>query len=144
MTATATMIARVRRLVNEPETTTYTDDDISAIIETYPLDDERGEEPYTWDNSTEPPTKDANDNWIVTYDLNEAAADIWEEKAALVAQDYDFKADGGGYTRSQVYDQFMKLADHYRSRRSVTTISQEAYPYEEGADVLFNVNDPTA
>lgn len=144
MTATATMIARVRRMVNEPTMATYEDADISAIIETYPLIDERGEEPYTWDNSTEPPTKDTNDNWIVTYDLNAAAADIWEEKAASVAQDFDFKADGGGYTRSQVYDQFMKIARHYRSKRSVTTITQEPYPYEEGADLLFNVNDPRA
>lgn len=144
MTATAAMIARVRRMVNEPETTTYADADISAIIETYPSLDERGEEPYTWDNSTEPPTKDTNDNWIVTYDLNAAAADIWEEKAASVAQDFDFKADGGGYTRSQVYDQFMKSAKHYRSKRSIATITQEPYPYEEGADVLFNVNDPRA
>lgn len=144
MTATATMIEKVRRMVNEPENTTYSDATLSVIIETYPLVDARGVEPYTWDTSTEPPTKDANDNWIVTYDLNAAAADIWEEKAALVAQDFDFKADGGGYTRSQVYDQFMKLADNYRSKRSVTTISQEAYPYEKGADILFNVNDPTA
>ena len=70
------MIAQVRGWTNEPTTTTYDDDAITVFIERYPLIDERGELPYTFDTSTDPPTEDANDTWIDTYDLHAAAADI--------------------------------------------------------------------
>lgn len=128
MTATAAQIARVRRMVNEPDDTTYDDEAIQGYIEDYPLLDERGEEPYTWDTSTQPPTQDANDDWIPTYDLNAAAADIWEEKAGVVAQDYAFNADGGQYSRNQVYEQYMRNVAHYRSKRSVGTITATTWP----------------
>jgi hypothetical protein len=68
-------------MVDEPDTTTYSTRSYKPTSKTYPMIDERGEVPYTWDTSTTPPTKDANDNWIATYDFNAAAADIWEEKA---------------------------------------------------------------
>ena len=144
MTATAAMVDRVRRMTNEPDTSaTYDDDDIETFIETYPLIDARGEEPFTWDTSTQPPTEDANEDWIVTYDLNAAAADIWEEKASILSQDFDFEADGAKYTRSQPYEQAMKQARRYRAKRSMKTITQEAWPKENlNEDLIFNVNDP--
>ena len=132
MTATAAQIARVRRMVDEPDDTTYDDDLIQDYIEDYPLLDERGKEPFTWDTSTQPPTQDANEDWIPTYDLNAAAADIWEEKAAGVAEDYDFSADGGKYTRSQVYEQYMRNAMRFRSRRSMRTITATIWPEPSG------------
>jgi hypothetical protein len=129
-------------MTDEPDDTTYDDDAISDIIEEYPLIDPRGEEPFTWDTSSEPPTKDTNENWIVTYDLNAAAGDIWEEKAAVVAQDFNMDADGGRYDRNQVRENYMKQARHYRSKRSPSTITQEPWPREEGENIAFNVNDP--
>ncbi len=132
MTATAAMIARVRRMVNEPtDAGGYTDALIQTYIETYPHMDERGLEPYWWDHSTTPPTHTANDDWIPTYDLNAAAADIWEEKAAVAAQDYSFSADGGNYSRNQVYEQYMKNARHYRARRAPRTMGLTMYPDPE-------------
>lgn len=128
MSATAAQIAQVRRMVNEPSETTYTDDDITTYIESYPLLDERGEVPYTWDTSTSPPTQDDNDDWIPTYDLHAAAADIWEEKASVVAADFDFRADGGQYSRSQVYEQYMKQCRFHRSRRTPTTHQGIMFP----------------
>lgn len=131
MTATAAMRAQVRAWVNEPTTATYTDDEIDVVIERYPLLDERGEEPYTWDTSTEPPTQDDNDLWIVTYDLHAAAADIWEEKAGVVAIDFDFSADGGQYSRSQVFEQYMQLGRFHRARRKPGNITAHKYPSEQ-------------
>lgn len=132
MTATAAMISRVRRMVDEPESTSsYLDEDIQGYIEDHPLLDERGEEPYTWDTSSTPPEKEDNDSWYPTYDLNLAAAEIWEEKAAVAAKDYKFSADGGSYDRNQVYEQFMKNATFYRSKRSAKTITQYPYPQED-------------
>lgn len=144
MTATAAMIDRVRRMTNEPDTSaTYADADIQSVIENYPLIDARGEEPFTYDLSTQPPTEDANEDWIVTYDLNAAAADIWEEKASSLSQDFDFKADGAAYTRSQAYEQTMKQARFFRGKRSPKTITQIPWPREDFTDdLVFNVNDP--
>lgn len=130
MSATAAQIAQVRRMVNEPDDTTYDDDAISTYIEAYPLLDERGEEPYSWDTTTEPPTKDDNETWLPTYDLHAAAADIWDEKAAIVAQDFDFQADGGQYSRSQVATQYMAQARMHRARRRPGTITLHKSPKE--------------
>lgn len=128
MTATAAQIARVRRMVDEATETMYTDEDIQGYIEEYPLLDERGEEPYTWDTSTQPPTQDENEDWIDTYDLNAAAADIWGEKTAAPAQDFDFSADGGRYTRSQIVEQYQQRERYYRSRRVPSTMRAFMYP----------------
>lgn len=131
MTAAAAQIAQLRRMVNEPTQTAYTDDQIKAIIEAYPLMDSQGELPTIIDASTTPPGNVPNPNWSATYDLNAAAADIWEEKAALLAAQYDFNADGASYSRSQAYEQYMSLARHYRSRRSVTSIRLIQQPREQ-------------
>jgi hypothetical protein len=128
MAATGAQIAKVRRMVNEPDTTTYADDDISDYIEMYPCLDERGEVPYEWDTSASPPTQDANADWIPTYDLAAAAADIWSEKASILAQDYDFSADGGRYSRSQAYEQAMAQARYWRSRRKPKSHTLHVYP----------------
>lgn len=138
MTATAEQVAELRRMIAEPDETTYTDEDLEALIESHPLVDERGELPYTWDTSTQPPTQDDNEDWIPTYDLHAAAADIWQEKAAVVAEDFDFEADGGRYSRSQVYEQFMKQARYHRSRRAPRTLSVVVYPKGVAAQQVVN------
>lgn len=124
----STWIAVVRRMVDEPSSTTYSDAGIQYYIEKYPLLDERGEVPYTWDTSTSPPTQDENEDWIPTYDLNAAAADIWDEKAAGVAEDFNFSADGGRYDRSQVAEAYGKRARYYRARRSAATVKMVMSP----------------
>lgn len=133
MSATAAQIAQVRRMVNESDDTTYDDDAITEYIEAYPHLDERGELPYTWDTSTEPPTKDENETWIPTYDLHAAAADIWSEKAGVVAVDFDFRADGGNYSRSQVVEQYMIQARYHGARRRPGTITLHKHPKETSA-----------
>jgi len=133
MSATAAMISQVRGWANEPNDTTYDDDAISVFIERFPCVDERGEEPYTWDTSTTPPSKDDNEDWIATYDLHAAAADIWTEKAAIVAQDFDFEADGGNYSRSQAYSQYMMQSRFHQARRRPGTITLHKWPDEDSA-----------
>jgi len=134
MAATAAQIAQLRRMVGESDILDpYTDGVLTTYIESYPVMDERGEAPYTWDTSTEPPTQDENDNWIDTYDLHAAAADVWEEKAATVSVDFDFSADGGKYTRSQVYGQYMAAARMHKARRYSKTATLIKWPKEGGA-----------
>jgi len=138
MSATAAQVARVRRMVNEADDTTYDDDAIADYIESYPLIDERGEEPYTWDTSTSPPTQEDNDDWIATYDLHAAAADIWEEKAAVVAVDFDFRADGGQYSRSQVAERYERMVRYHRTRRAPRTHRLVMYPDPTDDEDLSN------
>lgn len=127
MAATADQIARVRRMVGEPTEADYSDALITEYIERYPLVDARGEDPLI-ESTTTPGTLEENPDWTATYDLNAAAADIWAEKAAPLAGDYNFSADGARYDRSSAYEQAMKQSRYYRARRSVKTITQQTTP----------------
>lgn len=131
MTATQLQINQLRRMIAESTSETYTDTMLAAYIAARPLMDDRGQDPYCWDDSTTPPSQAANDNWIPTYDLNATAADLWEEKAAAVAAEFDFHADGGIYSRSQKYEQYMNRARYYRSRAAAGTIRLIMHPLLE-------------
>jgi hypothetical protein len=126
---TATQLADLRRMVAEPTTATYSDATLTAIIEKYPHLDEQGEDPFTLSSAT-PPVHVANAEWMPTYDLNAAAADVWEEKAGAVAVLYDFSADGGNYSRGQMYQSLMAQARYYRSKRTPTTMRMVKWPEE--------------
>jgi hypothetical protein len=115
MAATAGQVADLRRMVGEPNDTTYDDELLTDIIERYPLIDSDGYEPD-------------HDDWTSTYDLNAAAADIWSEKAAVLAPNYDFAADGGRYSRSQGHQHAMQMARYYRARRSPGTVTLRMEP----------------
>jgi len=94
---------------------TYSDTAIKGYIETYPLTDSYGYEPANADGI-------ANPDWTPTYDLIAAAADIWDEKAAALAGQFDFNADGAIFQRSQAYKHAAERARYYRSRRSPRTL----------------------
>lgn len=136
---TAVQLATLRRMVGEPLTTTYSDLILTAIIESYPTMDENGESYRIHaidSNDTVTYTADmdvldlvANEDWIETYDLNAAAAQIWQEKAAVPAADFDMSADGGNYSRSQVFEQAMKQARYYAARRKARTITLKPEPH---------------
>lgn len=131
MTATAAQIAELRRMVAEPETTTYTDVALQAYIERYPLMDELEEEPYSWLMVDGVKTKQVNTLWVPTYDMNAAAADVWQEKmASISALAVDFSADGGNYSDSQAFDHAEKMMKFYRSRRSAKNIKVIKWPPE--------------
>jgi len=93
----------------------YPDVVLADIIARYPLPDTNGVFPE-------------ENEWTPRYDLNAAAADVWAEKAAALAAQYDFDADGAAFKRSQAYEQAMKQARYYRSRRSLHTVRLRAYP----------------
>ena len=128
MGATAAQIAQIRRMVDEPTTATYSDATIQSYIEAHPCIDERGELPYSWDSSTQPPTQEANDDWIPTYDLAGAASNIWAEKAAILAADFDTSADGASLSRSQAYTQAMQQSRYWFARRKARTVTLYPVP----------------
>lgn len=105
----------------EPTTATYNDETLEEYIERYPCVDENGESPRVPSTST-PGEMMVNPDWTETYDLNSAAAAIWQEKAAAVSHKHDFSADGASYTRSQMYEMCMKNVRWYQARRHPKTI----------------------
>lgn len=133
---TAGMLAQLRRMINEPDDTTYDDATLTTYIAEYPCLDERGEEAYTWDTSDTPPTQEDNDDWVAVFDLHAAAADIWEEKAAAIADKFSFSGDGGSFQVSNKYDQYMRQVRYHRSRRVPKTMRLHKWPEETGSRSL--------
>jgi hypothetical protein len=115
--------------------TTYTDPILTAAIERYPLMDPTGLVWFLWDYTTYPPHQDTNDDWVATYDLNAAAADVLDEKSATLMTSFDFSADGANMSLSQKYQQTQALARHYRARRSASTIEQVIKPRPEDEEL---------
>ena len=115
-TPTSDMIARLRRMTAEPITSdTYTQAEMQEAIERYPLPDATGLAPTAT-------------LWAGAWDLNRAAADIWDEKASLLAADFDFAADGGDYKRSQAHAGMLTMARRYRSMRATSALVLVATP----------------
>lgn len=124
MSASAEQIERLRRMVAEPTAETYSDAMLAAAIEARPVVDSAGRRPRDTSGVE-------NRSWAPTYDLAAAAADLWEEKAAALAANYDFNADGGDYKRSQAFAQAQKMVHHYRSRVVVSSVPiVRDVPYE--------------
>lgn len=132
MAATAAQIERLRRMCGLTSSdVTYTDAALAGYIERHPLPDEWGELPYYQDNSTTPPTQETNENWASSYDLAAAAADVWDEKAAGYATQYDVTTDGATRNLSQQYAQAQKQARYWRSRRAMVSVRVSTVPREE-------------
>jgi len=142
---TAAQLAQLRRMVAEPTPTTYSDALITTMIENHALLDQQGEEPYELDESV-PPELDVNPEWMPTYDLNAAAADVWEEKSSTLigaGTSMDFSADGSSFRKSQIVEQYTERARYYRSRVSSKTATLHKWPLETTAnDFPWIVNLP--
>lgn len=128
MAATDAMVAKLRLMVDEPSTATYTDEALKDRIEEYPTLDVLGTDPLEVDYDTEPPTISERSDWIPTYDLHAAAADIWQEKSAAVAEDYNFSADGGTLNRGEVQEHYLRQSRLHRARRKAGTVTLRVEP----------------
>jgi hypothetical protein len=53
-----------------------------------------------------------------SYDVYEAAARVWEQKAGHVAMKYDFTADGASFKASQERTSYLEMARQMRSQSS--------------------------
>jgi hypothetical protein len=121
-------VLRLRRMVAEPTIDTYTDALLVAAIERHPVPDPDDIYPD-------------EEGWYPTYDLALAAAEIWSEKAATVAANFDFEADGGNFSKSQQYEHYAKQERKWRSLRvpGNWTVQTVVAPTES---IVGNWNDP--
>jgi hypothetical protein len=115
-------------MIDEPTAATYSDEDLTEYVEAYPTLDVLGTDPLEVDYNTEPPTISERSGWIPTYDLHAAAADIWLEKSAAVAEDYNFSADGSTLNRGEVQKQYMAHASRHRAMRKPGTVKLRVEP----------------
>jgi hypothetical protein len=122
MPVTAAQLEQFRRMVAEPTAATYTDDVLESYIEARPVMDARGVPWEDWNYSATPPTLGINPNWLPTYDMNAAAADIWDEKAANAASCISFSADGASYSLAEKIANYSKMASKYRSRARIGSV----------------------
>jgi hypothetical protein len=124
-------IARLRRMIAEPTSDTYSDAILLDAIERYPVPDADG----YWPD---------DDLWTESYDHALAASEIWAEKSAAVAHAFDFDADGGAFSKSQQVTHYERQARRWRSLRQPGNYTVETpTPSSSGVPVwLANVNDP--
>ena len=113
-----TDVMKLRRMIADPEPGEFDDAELMTAIATYPL-------------------TTAN-----TYDLNAAARDLWEQKAALYAgKEERFTADGASFEYGSLFDKAMKMRMFYASKVSETyrssgyagLIRDDVDPYGNGA-----------
>ena len=155
---TTDMLARLRRMVNEPFIdvyvdpysiqTPYTDDVLGYYIGLHPVTDSNGIDMNENDwllyldyRNSETSYADlvstgALPVWTPTWDLHAAAADIWEEKAALVQTYYNYSADGGNYSQSQLFQTAMEQSRYHAARRKSQSRFTHKSPVERRFDVM--------
>lgn len=79
------------------------------------------------------------DNWVNTYDFDAAAAEGWRWKAAKVADNVNFSADGLTMSASQLFDHCMEQARFYASKGGIRSVSMGG-SYDYDSDVAVNTN----
>lgn len=103
---------RLERMVAKDSAPALSDQDIEKLLDDARRPDLYGRGP-----------DDAN--WVGTYDLNAAAAAGFRMKAAKVAGDFDFSADGASFDKGKVAKQ---LDDHAEvlEKASATALAASA------------------
>ena len=145
---TVAILARLRRMTAEPaDSSSYTDLDLCGYLARHALPDFLHFDPYEldiWSNIVTDGTGAGilNPLWTPTYDLNAAAAEVWDEKASALMGSYDVNADGAQLTRSQLYDQAKKEARHYASMAAPRTILIATDP-PKILEMFFEIEDMT-
>lgn len=74
-------------------------------------------------------------DYVTTVDLYRAAAECWRTKAGMVADGFDFEAEGASFTRSQVYDHYMEQAGRFATMAAqLTTAVKRPATEDETSD----------
>lgn len=92
--------ARLERMVAADTSPTLTAGDIDALLALAARPDADG-------------LLVTDEDWTPTYDLESAAAEGWRWKAAKVAADPDFSADGVSVSASKVAETCLAMADKF-------------------------------
>ena len=91
--ASADQIAELRRKISEPDTTTYSDVDLSNKID------------------------------AAQGDVDQVASDIWTDKASMYAELVDTSEAGSSRKNSQLMKQALDMANFYGSRNDTQLVT---------------------
>lgn len=131
MAQSSSTIARLRRMTGRAaDDATWTTELLTETIEQYPVADEHGRDPdhYAWE---------------ATYDLNAAAAEVWDAVVAELAGLFDFSADGGSFSQRQQYENAKERAAYYKAHRKSRSVKvRSSRPYVQNTDHGINDYDP--
>jgi len=108
-------IKRLRIMVAESSESVYTNSDLEDRIEATACTDVNGKDPD-------------DDDWVATYNIFKVASEIFLEKAANVADEFDFNADGGSFNRSQKQQMYLRQASYYESRSKALSLQMLQTP----------------
>lgn len=100
MTPREAALARVTRLGATGLRPALSGDEVENIVDSYLLPDLAGLLP-------------AAPGYVPTYDTNAAIAEVWAQKAAVVAADFDFKADDAEYSKGDVLAHMLAMEAKY-------------------------------
>lgn len=100
---------RLAVMVASTEEPLLSEDELADLLEQSRRPDADGNNP------------DAED-WQETYDLDSAAATGWEWKAGRATPGFSFGEDGQMFSRQQVFDHCMAMADRYRRSSGSATV----------------------
>lgn len=99
----AGIVTRVSTLAAASSRPALTADEVVAAIQAHPLRDADGllaDQP----------------GWTPTWDLYVIVSELWATKAAKVAGDFTFGADGSNYSKGDVIAQCLEMEAHYASK----------------------------
>lgn len=106
MALSAAQLARTRRLIDDVDSSTFTDADINDTADAMAR---------TKDLAGLAPS---HVGYVDTYDIYLLAAELWRIKAGFVAEQFDFRAEGGDFARSQKYRMYIAQAKRYSDMSS--------------------------
>lgn len=98
---------RLRRMAGESHKA-----DANRMLTDDDLDDIAGEAAQVQDADGYAPD---SASYTITLDLYRAASAAWEAKAGMVAEGYDFAAEGAEFNRSQAYKHYIAQAKRFAS-----------------------------
>ena len=93
----------IRRKCGEADATNYSDSLLESMAGDCLTFDANGREP-------------GDAEYITTYDTARLVADVWDEKASAAACCFDYSGDGANLSRSQIADNYRKMATRWRAR----------------------------
>lgn len=107
-------LATLRDMVAPTSRPTLEDATLERVLDAYAIADRYGVAP-------------GGDDWEGVWDLNAAAANAWEMKAAKVAGDFTFSADGASYSKGDVLAKCVEMAARYAAK-STSVVSVHQHP----------------
>lgn len=122
----AAALVRLKAMTAATTEPTLSDGELETLLDMARLADSEGNAP-------------ADAEWTPTFDLNRAAAEGWRWKAAALATEFDFEADGAVFNRQQQIDNCLKMAAQYGRKimGSIGVVSAMAleHPAEDDDDL---------